>query len=105
MINLSDGFMRVPCTLVYSLKISQQVKKNHRLLLDFFRGPKKSTLNVNRKIIPETPQLPPCCSSNISSIFPPLSLLLPLLGMLFRYPYGLLLTFRFLLKGYLDHPL
>lgn len=32
---------------------------------------KKSTLNVNRKMIPETPPLPPCCSSNITSIFPP----------------------------------
>lgn len=39
--------------------------------------PKKSTLNVNRKITPETPQMHPCYSSNIPTIFPPQSPAVP----------------------------
>lgn len=50
--------------------------------------PKKSTLNENRKIIPETPQMHPCYFSNIPTRFPPQGLcplLFPLLGMLFTH--------------------
>lgn len=80
---LGDRYMRVSCTLnILKKKIRGYSWTLTRVL------PKKSTLNVNRKIIPETPQMHPCYFSNIPARFPPQGLcppLFPLLGMLFTH--------------------